>query len=198
MEMRILVTGQNGFLMRNILPALRAYHEVVEFNHTQYSYNGYAGIDLILHFASPSDSYDFKDKVNMAVAMVDLTQAMVNIAERNQCKLVFASSLAADFLQDEYGVYKKAMEQYIQALVEHHLILRLPRIYGKDRTKGLMKKIRLNAVPDEDWDKVIGYADINDFFTWFVENLNKLGIEYYTGEIKHNTIREIKEIYCEF
>ena len=196
--MKILVTGQNGFLMRNILPALREYHEIVEFNHTQYSFNGYHGIDLILHFASPSDSYDFKDKMNMAIAMVDLTQAMVNVAERNQCKLVFASSLAADFLQDDYGVYKKAMEQYIQALVEDHLILRLPRIYGKDRNKGLMKKIRLNEVPDEDWDKTVGYADISDFFTWFIQNLNKLGVQYYTGEINYHTIREIKERYCEF
>jgi nucleoside-diphosphate-sugar epimerase len=194
--MKILVTGKNGFLMRNILPLFHE-HEIIEFNETQNVYSGYFGIDLILHFASPSDSYDFKDKVRMATSMVDLTQTMVRLAEINECKLVFASSLAADFLDDDYGVYKKAMEQYIQALVNDHLILRIPRVYGTDRRKGLMKKIELNDVPEEDWESVVGYADIYDFVSWFIQNLNKLGIQYYNGDIKYHTIREIKEIYCE-
>jgi nucleoside-diphosphate-sugar epimerase len=195
--MRILVTGNRGFLLRNILPTLEIHCDIIEYNETQYSFNGYYGIDLILHFASPSDSYDFKDKMKMATSMVDLTQRMIQIAEINQCKLVFASSVAADFLHDDYGVYKKAMEQYIQAILEDYLILRIPRVYGKDRTKGLMKKIRLGDVPNDDWETVIGYADINDFIKWFFENLNKLGVQYYTGDIKFNTIRELKEIYCE-
>ena len=191
--MRVLVTGHNGFLLRNILP-LFYEHEIIEYVPTQ---NVYLGIDLILHFASPSDSYDFKDKLRMAISMVDLTKTMVRIAEINQCKLVFASSLAADFLDNDYGVYKKAMEQYIEATVEDYLILRIPRVYGHDRNKGLMKKIRLNDVPENEWDAVVGYADIADFVTWFIYNLNKLGIQYYNGDIKYHTIREIKEIYCE-
>ena len=193
--MKILVTGKNGFLLRNILP-LFYEHEIIEYNPTQNVYNGYFGIDLILHFASPSDSYDFKDKVRMATSMVDLTQTMVRIAEINQCKLIFASSLAADFLDNDYGIYKKAMEQYIQALVKDYLILRIPRVYGKDRKKGLMKKIEVNDVALDDFESTVGYADIQDFVSWFIANLNKLGIEYYTGDIRYHTIRQIKEIYC--
>ena len=196
--MRILVTGQNGFLMSNIIPLLKVNHDIVEFNPIQYSYNGYSGIDLILHFASPSDSYDFQNKLRMATSMVDLTQTMVHIANENKCKLVFASSMAAILMEDEYGIYKRAMEQYISACTEKYLILRIPRIYGPDKNKGLMKKIRLNEVPDEDLDNIIEYADILDFTNWFIDNLTNNGIEYYSGKIKQNTIKELKEIYCEF
>lgn len=193
--MRILVTGNAGFLLRNSIAAFRG-HDIIQFDQSQYLDKGYYDIDLIIHFASPSDSYDFKDKIKMAVTMIDLTQVMVDIAGKNKCKLVFASSMAADILEDDYGIYKRAMEQYIQALTDNYLILKIPRVYGKDRTKGLMKKIKLGDVTD--WNKTIEYIDINDFTNWFIENLSKTGIEYYSGKVQKNTIKEIKEKYCEF
>lgn len=189
--MKVLVTGGKGFLLSNILPIYDNW-EIIHYKPGR----EYYGIHLILHFASPSDSYDFKDKLNMATSMVDLTLKMIDIAYTNKCKLIFASSLAADVLQDDYGVYKRAMEQYIQASLEDYLILKIPRVYGKDRTKGLMKKIKLNHV--DDWDAQIEYANIDDFVLWFTRILNNLGIEYYSGDIKCHSIKQIKELFCKF
>lgn len=193
----VLVSGRNGFLMRNTLPVLKEKYEIIEFNYNQYSFNGYTDIDLILHFASPSDSNDFQDKRNMAFAMVDLTQIMIKIAKENNCKFIFASSMSAQFLEDDYGIYKKAMEQYIQALLKDYLILRIPRVYGKDRNKGLMRKIRQGLIPNNEMNNIIEYIDIEDFKVWFNQNLNKNGILYYSNEFRTNTIKEIGEIYCE-
>jgi hypothetical protein len=38
------------------------------------------------------------------------------------------------------------MEKYIQDNYDDWVILRIPRVYGKTRKKGLMKKLRLNMV----------------------------------------------------
>jgi nucleoside-diphosphate-sugar epimerase len=189
--MRVLVTGSSGFLLSNILPIYDNW-EIIHYKPG----NEYRDIQLILHFASPSDSYDFKDKIKMATSMVDLTQSMIRIAVTNKCKLIFASSLAADVLQDDYGIYKRAMEQYIQAVLTDYLILKIPRVYGRGRTKGLMKKIALNHI--DDWSKTIEYININDFVLWFTRILNNTGIEYYSGDIQCHNIKQIKELFCEF
>lgn len=184
----VLVTGGSGFLLRNSL-------NVSNWNIINYKFNKeYKDIDLILHFGSPTDSYDFKDKGSMACTMVDLTLKIVDEALSNNCKLIFASSMGALYLEDEYSIYKRAMEQYIQATIDNFLILRIPRVYGTDRTKGLMKKIRLNEV--QDYGKEVQYIDIEDFKEFFNECLNKTGLIQYEKELRKNTIQEIKEIYC--
>ena len=190
--MRVLVSGSSGFLMSN---ALRFTDwEIVKYEYGQV----YNDIDLVLHFASPSDGVDFQNKSGMAISMVDMTIKMVNEALVNRCKIIFASSMGAVFLDNEYDVYKKAMEQYIEALCPDHLILRIPRVYGTDRQKGLMRLIRLGVIRDEDWDKEVEYIDILDFVDWFHNILSENSIQYYTGQQRKNTIREIKEIYCKY
>lgn len=190
MELRVLVTGSSGFLLRNSLP----HHgwDIVKYEKGKDYYN----IDMIIHFGSPTDVYDFEDKEGMATGMIDLTVDLVQIAIKNNAKFVFASSMAVDFLDDDYGVYKKAMEQYIQALVPQHLIMRIPRVYGKDKHKGLMKRIRNDDIGPDDWDKEIQYITIEDFRGWFHEILSIYGVKYYEGKYKKNTIQEIKEIFC--
>lgn len=187
--MRRLVSGHKGFLFSNISDLLGG--TVVPYNYG----SRYFGIGMVIHFASPSDRYDFPDKQNMAFTMVDYSQSILEEAINNNAKFVFASSVAAEMLVDDYGVYKRFFEQYIQAKTDNHLILRIPRVYSKQRNKGLMKQLRLGDVPAKDMNRPVDYIDIEDFKVWFIDNIDKTGIISYNKGFRRHTIQEIKEIY---
>jgi hypothetical protein len=76
--------------------------------------------------------------------------------------------------------------------------MRIPRVYGSDRKKGLMKKIANGHIRRDEWDRKIEYIDISDFSKWFDDILIEHGVQYYNGRLRSNTIKEIKELFCEF
>ena len=178
--------------MRNILKNYNWSTETLKENQE------YTNKDLVIHFASPADIYDFKDKNKMVNANIDLTIAAVNAANKNKCKLIFASSMAVDNIENEYGILKKAAELYIETHCNNYCIMRIPRVYGQGRDKGLMKRIKNNNINKLDWDKEVEYIDIQDFKDWFDIVLNKNMIQYYDKSYKKHTIKQIKELYCEF
>jgi nucleoside-diphosphate-sugar epimerase len=187
--MKVIASGQEGFLLRNTL---------TEYDWEMAQLGGcglHKGGDLVIHFASPSDSDGFKDSKKLLEANFDMVVGAVMEARRQKCKLIFASSMAADTLENDYGALKRAAELYIQSKLDNYVIMKIPRVYGADRNKGLMKKIKEGNI--DDWDKVVEYIDIDDFKQWFDDILNKNGIQYYNNKFKTNTIKEIKEKYCE-
>ena len=190
--MNVLVSGDSGFLLRNTLPDYAEWN-IISYEHGK-SYNN---IDMVVHFASPSDRYDFKDKTRMARSMVELTLDLVYEAKYNSSKFIFASSMGAKFLEDEYSIYKRAMEQYISHVLSDYLILRIPRVYDKNRNKGLMYRIRNDEIEQSDWDNKIQYITLDDFRVWFKNSLTKSGIQYYDEPYRVNTIKELKELFCE-
>ena len=115
----------------------------------------------------------------------------------NNAKFIFASTCGVEDLTDDYCVYKKFFEQYIQAMTDNHLIYRIPRVYGRGRKKGLMKSLRDDDVPIGDYHKEVEYIDIQDFREWFLSGINNTGILEYDRPKKLNTIREIKTVYVE-
>ena len=191
--MRILTTGEKGFLLGSVINDLDG--DIVPYR-GHHGFYGYFGIDMVIHFASPNDRYEFQDKQNMAHTMLDYSIDVLRVALDNNAKFVFASSKAAGICADDYGVYKKAFEQYIQAKTDNHLIYRIPSVYGSSRKKGLMKQLRLNDLDDpSDYQQEVRYLDIEDFRKWFTENLNNTGIIEYTGEYRINTIEEVENLY---
>ena len=140
--MRYLVTGERGFLLSSVINELDG--EVISYEYGE----SYPNIDIVIHFASPNDRYEFQDKVNMAHTMVDYSLAVVEEARKNGAKFIFASSKAAGICADEYGVYKRFLEQYIEANIYDHLIYRIPSVYGSNRQKGLMRQLREDDLDD--------------------------------------------------
>lgn len=192
MVLKVLMSGEHGFLMRNVL---KKYHWEIE---TLKENQEYTDKDLVIHFASPVDIYDFKNKDKMVNANIELTITAVKAANNNNCKLIFASSMAVNEIENDYGVLKRAAELYIETYCHNYCIMRIPRVYGRDRDKGLMKRIKNADINDSDWDKEIEYIDIQDFKDWFDTVLDKNMIQYYDKIYKKHTIKQIKEIYCEF
>jgi nucleoside-diphosphate-sugar epimerase len=186
--MKVLVSGKDGFLLKNTLKDYK-------WKFTTLIQNGsHSNSDLVIHFASPSDNEGFNDLNKLVKANIDLTITAVEEANRNNCKLIFASSLAVDNDCTEYSMLKKVAELYIETHCNDYVILRIPRVYGSSRNKGLMKDIKNNNI--KDWMKEIEYIDIEDFKLWFSTILNKNGIQYYSGKYYKETIKQIKEKYC--
>ena len=171
----ITLTGNRGFLLRHLLP------EIIESNIQ----------NTVFHFAFPSDRDDFKNTQNMRDIMKYSMKVFDDAMENNQ-KIIFASSEAVLHDDTWYSANKKALEYYINDY-DKSLILRIPRVYGKDRNKGLIKSLK-NGTFDGDWFQMIEYMDINDWVKETSQILHTFGIYEYKNK-KRNIIKEINEKY---
>lgn len=136
--MKVLITGANGFLGKNLIAHLgeRKDVEVVTFTRD----NSLAQLpsmvvdsDFIFHLAGvnrPQSLEEFK------TGNTDLTLALCEAikASGKPVPVLYTSSTQAD-LDNPYGVSKRAAEQLIQDLHSSHgsrvEVLRLPNVFGK-------------------------------------------------------------------
>ena len=68
-------------------------------------------------------------------------------------------------------------------------------MYSKDRDKGLIKDIKNNVIPEEDYNKIIQFADLRDFKEFFDNILHYRGVIDYNGTLQELSIKQIKEKY---
>ena len=169
------------------------------------------GITKILFLSSPSDRDDFKDKEQTTVSMMDNYVHNINMILNTNpnIEVIFGSSVAVmdisymnvDSLESSYAVYKLAIEHYIRSRIKKYRIVRIPRVYGKDRKKGLMKFLREKPIEEFD-DNRIKFIDINDFTPKLVElimlepgNPRRRVLSNGIQSDKIMTPRQIKEFY---
>jgi nucleoside-diphosphate-sugar epimerase len=177
----ILITGSNGFLGKKIIPLLQTV-----FNFIVYPFNERLSIsvddlcnrynfkiDYIFHLAGPSTSHDFQELTPDQIRndIIEGTKKFVELARRRKAILVFFSSEAIYFPGDVYGDAKKEAQDIIISSGINYKIFIIPRVYCKSRTKGLIKNLKDNTIPLEDYKKIIEYIDIKDFLTQFVDGL---------------------------
>lgn len=162
--MRILVTGFNGYLANELIRNL-SRHDIVLYRHDVRDLHMYSDIDMILHFASPSDNEEFNDIHKTSTTIIDGTINMVKIAQANKCKIVYASTMGVynPLLTDTYCICKAAMDNYIRSVYNNYIILRIPRVYSKCRKKGLMKQIKNKSIPESDYNNVIKFISLESF-----------------------------------
>lgn len=136
--MKILITGANGFVSKNLAFAIaeRTAHETLEFTRAQDQTHLPALVeqaDFIYHLAGvnrPTDPGEF-DTGNSG-----LTDALCRAIETSgrAIPIVFASSTQA-MLDNAYGRSKLAAEQRLRAMAaetgSHLHIYRLPNVFGK-------------------------------------------------------------------
>ncbi len=136
--MRVLVTGADGFIGKNLLLHLseRKDIEVVCFTREHRVSDLpvlLVDVDFIFHLAGinrPQDPAEF------STGNVGLSQQLANAIESSGCKapLVYTSSIQAG-LDNPYGVSKREAENALLALQEQQgipvTVFRLPNVFGK-------------------------------------------------------------------
>lgn len=136
--MKILVTGAQGFVGKNLIAELRnkGYQEILEFSRAsdrslldQYTKE----CDFVFHLAGvnrPKDEHEFMEgNYGFTSQLLDLLKK-----NNNKCPILFTSSIQADSA-NPYGESKRAGENIVFAYSKDtgvkSLVYRLPNLFGK-------------------------------------------------------------------
>lgn len=130
---KILVTGANGFIGKNLCAELE-YHGHQLYRYTRDSNRSVLDrytqeCDFVFHLAGanrPENNDEFK------IINTDLTQTIFELLAKNNntCPVVISSSTQAE--KDHfYGISKRAAEEIAMASANKVFIYRLPNVFGK-------------------------------------------------------------------
>lgn len=135
--MRVLVTGSNGFIGKNLLVHLaeRKDIEVVCFTreHSEEELPAMlAGVNFVFHLAGINRP---EDPVEFTTGNAGISQQLADAMLATGCKapVVYTSSIQAE-LDNPYGVSKRAAEDALLALRDQDVpvsVFRLPNVFGK-------------------------------------------------------------------
>lgn len=139
---RILVTGANGFIGKNLIIHLNelSAHTVKTFNRGDKVANLYkliAEVDAVIHLAGenrPADESAFQEvNTGLTIQICDAIKSEISNSGR-RIPLILTSSVQAE-LDNPYGRSKLAAEQVVQCLANESCnpvaIYRLPGVFGK-------------------------------------------------------------------
>lgn len=136
--MKVLVTGANGFIGKNLVLRLREQvdTEVLTYVRSQDSaaLNALlAQADVVVHLAGENRPADVQAFIDVNVGLTEQICQGLHAQDRS-VPLILASSAQAE-LDNPYGRSKLAAEQAVQALAQEHgnsvAIYRLPGVFGK-------------------------------------------------------------------
>ena len=194
MKYNLFTGSEKGFLGGNIKKRVKGnninYGNVLEEN----IFLG-KKFDKVYHFAGPSDDFDFKNTKKTIETITIGTINMLEIAKKNKAKFIFASTKGVENPNNVYCYSKLLMEKYLQKNYDNWVILRIPRVYDKTRKKGLMKKLRLNLVSNEDMNNKIKFLTLDKFIEQTLKVDNQRNIVYNYKDLYCNTIKNIKKLY---
>ena len=132
--MKILVTGANGFIGKNLIIYLEQIDDVEVIKYTRENtldeLNAFVkDADFVFHLAGinrPQDVNEFYE------GNFDLTKSLVDILNENKkdIPLIFSSSIQAE-LDNDYGKSKKQAEDYMRENYNNSIIFRLHNVFGK-------------------------------------------------------------------
>ena len=136
--MRVLVTGADGFIGKNLLMHLREKDDVEVVTFTREHKVGdfpalLVGVDWVFHLAGVNRS---KNPLEFVAGNADLTEQLCSAikASGKQIPVLYASSIQAEW-DNDYGKSKRSAEDALLALQAHTgnsvFIYRLPNVFGK-------------------------------------------------------------------
>lgn len=138
-------------------------------------------------FYTPIDCKSFKDFRKFIGSTILLS--LMTISNR---RIVYYSSEAVTEEKSLYSFFKRIHESLLR---KSDLILRIPRVYSKDRNKGLIRTLKDNAFKGSKNTK-IKYITDSDFRDFYSRNANKEGIVKYDSAYREQTVKEIEQLYC--
>jgi len=194
---KILLTGCNGFLGKHLYKALSIHNHVIAYNKdVRLPITSNLDIDTIIHLASPTDFEDLKDGNKVVTTIIDGTRNMLDLSIKTNSKFIFASTMGVYDKDTEYayGNCKLAMENYITNTNNNYVILRIPRVYGKNKIKGLMKRLRRGMISSADYNNTVDFLYIDEFLNQTVKYIDDTNKIYEYINIKTDTIKNISHI----
>ncbi|NHM30013.1 capsular polysaccharide biosynthesis protein CapF [Neobacillus terrae] len=136
--MKILVTGANGFIGKNLIAELRNrnYTDIFEYSRDSNPslLNNYCKeADFVFHLAGinrPKDQSEFMDEnFGFTTKLLETLQKY-----QNTCPVMISSSIQAE-LDNPYGISKKACEDFLfeygKKTGSKVLVYRFPNVFGK-------------------------------------------------------------------
>ncbi|MCL2521926.1 MAG: NAD-dependent epimerase/dehydratase family protein [Erysipelotrichales bacterium] len=136
--MKVLVTGANGFIGKNLVAELKANKEITvmayDLDSSWEDLKKYTNLcDFVFHLAGvnrPKDDSEFQ------TGNVGFTEHLLCLLKKNknQAPVLMSSSIQAE-LENSYGISKRAGEDVLKAYGEENksitYIYRLPNVFGK-------------------------------------------------------------------
>ena len=179
--MKIGINGHSGFIGSNLIKKWETDNKDIEIVllprlFSVEDVDKLSGLDKIIFLSSPSDYEDFGNIEETANSMMNnYIFNLLVIKEHNpNIHIIYASSEAVEDKlimteQSSYAIFKIAIERYIAATMNNWSIVRIPRVYGKERNKGLMKKIKRGDELTS--NKLISFKDIDKFIEEFSSDI---------------------------
>jgi len=209
---RILITGSNGFIAKNLISRLKNENHMLYFHNRNESIENLKeallNSEIIFHFAGvnkPKNTTDFK-KIN-----IDLTKYILDFITKNELKIkfIFSSSTQAE-LNNNYGLSKLEAENHIidfsKKTNNQVVIFRLNGIFGKWSKPDYNSVVStfcyriINSLPihiDSPLKKLsLTYIDdlVNDFIKVLHSNSNKKIFYTNPSSIYKITVEKIAQI----
>jgi len=200
MKRNILLLGYYGFLGKAIRNSdLFKDYNFIDYPVPRIHWNIYKetitklkelNITEIWNFAGPSGN-DNEDTSEI----VKGNEKMIYLCNELEVPYLYASTAAIDYDEfTDYSISKHCSEASIKCHVKNsYKILRIPRVYGIDKEKGLFKMIKNNQI--DNWNNKVTYTTIDEFLKSLNNNIIFDNSIYHFDDIKYytNTIKEIKE-----
>lgn len=141
--MKVLITGANGFIGRNLCQVLseRSDVEVVSYtrlNSVEALPSLLSGVEFVIHLAGvnrPIDSSQFETDNHTLTELLCAATARESDVKGRPIPMVFASSIQAQLNDSLYAQSKRAAEESVFAASREHgfpaHVFRLPNVFGK-------------------------------------------------------------------
>lgn len=212
--MKILVTGSNGFVGKNLISELhnRGYHEIYEVNRdtTDSQLERYCKeVTMVFHLAGVNRSINTKEFEEGNVSFTKKILSILN-ENNNKCPVIFTSSTQAT-LDNMYGHSKKKAEEEIllhsirnKSVVQ---IYRVPNVFGKwskPNYNSVIATFCHNIARDipvtiHDNSAKIKLIYIDDLINIFIENMNKITEQIIEiDNYYEKTVKEIADLLKRF
>lgn len=200
--MKILITGSDGFVGKNLLKRLKycSYYKIdlklgsdINFiNKVRYD------PDVIIHLAAETSVFNNDIKKIIHTNVSGFTE-VVSFANKNNAKLIYASSSSANNITSMYGISKKMNEDYAKAYCNNSIGIRFHNVYGNnqraDTLLGLINsRSKLNLYNNGNNTRHFTHINnILDCIVYYVYNNINTDIVNVLNPIKNSVIEFVQE-----